>query len=147
MAVWVRFPELLIKFYNRLVLKEIGSVIGPMLHIDSYSASRTRGSYARFCVQVDLEKPLINVVRIGKCRQVVLYEGTSALCFSCGHLGHTQGNCCNNIKPCEKGGEVGEASKEQNVGQSRDASKVPGCGPGFSTKSQLWAFDVSHKET
>ena len=48
MAVWVRFPKLLIKFYNRSVLKEIGSVIGPVLHIDSYSASRTRGSYARF---------------------------------------------------------------------------------------------------
>ena len=130
MAVWVKFSKLLIKFYNRSVLKEIGSVIGPVLRIDSYSASGTRGSYARLCVQVDLEKPLINVVRIGKCRQVVLYEGISALCFNCGHSGHTQGNCCNNIKPCEKGGEVGEPSKKQNVGQPGDASKVQDVGQG-----------------
>ena len=131
MVVWVRFSKLPIEFYDRSMLKEIGSVIGPVLRIDSYTVSGTRGSYARLCVQVDLEKPLINVVRIGKCRQVVLYEGISALCFSCGHLGHTQGNCCNNIKPCEKGGEVGEASKEQNVGQPGDTTTIQDVGQDF----------------
>ncbi|KAK7845181.1 hypothetical protein CFP56_009989 [Quercus suber] len=111
-AVWVRFPELPIEFYDRSVLKEIGSVIGPVLRIDSYTASGTRGSYARLCVQVDLEKPLITVVRIGKCKQAVMYEGISSLCFSCGCLGHTQGNCCYSIKPCEDGGQLGEASNQ-----------------------------------
>ena len=88
-AVWVRFPELPIEFYHRVVLKEIGSAIRPVLCIDSYIAFGSRGSYARLCVQVDLEKPLINMIRIGKCRQVVLYEGISAPCFSCGRLGLT----------------------------------------------------------
>lgn len=89
MVVWIRLPELPIEFYDRLVLQEIGSAIGPVLRIDAYTASGSRGSYARLCVQVDLEKPLINMIRIGKCRQSVLYEGISALCFSCGRLGHT----------------------------------------------------------
>ena len=62
-AVWIKFLELLIEFYDREVLKEIGSAIGPVLCIDSYTASRSRGSYARLCVQVDLEKPLVNMVR------------------------------------------------------------------------------------
>ncbi|KAK7830167.1 hypothetical protein CFP56_028514 [Quercus suber] len=123
-AAWVRFPELPIEFYDKSVLKEIGSVIGPVLCIDSYTASRTRGSYARLCVQVDLEKPLITVVRIGKCKQAVMYEGISSLCFSCGGLGHTQGNCCYSIKPCEDGGQVGEASKVQDVGQPGNSTKV-----------------------
>ena len=53
------------------------------------------------------------------------------LCFSCGRLGHTQGNCCYSIKPCEKGGEVGEASKEQNVGQLGDTTTIQDVGQDF----------------
>lgn len=49
-AVWVRLPKLPIEFYNASVLREIGSVIGTVLHIDSYTASDTRGGYARLCV-------------------------------------------------------------------------------------------------
>ena len=40
-AVWVRFPELLIEFYDAAMLREIGSVIGPILRIDSYTTSKT----------------------------------------------------------------------------------------------------------
>lgn len=84
----MRFPELPIKFYDRSVLKEIGSAIGLVLHIDSYTASGSRGSYARLCIQIDLEKPLINMIRIGNLRQVAIYEGISSLRFCCGRLGH-----------------------------------------------------------
>ena len=80
-AVKIRFPELPIEFYDMSVLKEIGSVIGPVLRIDSYTATGTRGSYARMCVQVDFEKPFINVIRVGKCKQAVMYEGMRAFGF------------------------------------------------------------------
>ena len=65
-AVWVRLPELPIEFYDASVLKEIGSVIGPVLRVNSYTASETRGGYARLCVQLDLEKPLISSIRVGR---------------------------------------------------------------------------------
>ena len=87
-AVWVRFPELPIEFYDMEVLKEIGSVIGPVLRIDSYTATGSRGSYARLCIQIDLVKPLIKSIRIGRLVQQVKYEGISLLCFCCGRLGH-----------------------------------------------------------
>ena len=93
MAVWVRFPELPIEFYDASVLKEIGSVIGPVSRIDSYTASETRGGYARLCVQINLDKPLISSIRVGKLVQRVLYEGISSLCFCCGKLGHKQESC------------------------------------------------------
>lgn len=44
-------------------MKEIGRAIGTVLIIDLFIASRTRGSYVRLSIQVDLEKPLINIVR------------------------------------------------------------------------------------
>lgn len=50
-AMWVRLPELPIEFYDVVVLRKIGNAIG---------------SYARLCVQVDLDKPLITSVRVGK---------------------------------------------------------------------------------
>ena len=94
MAVWVRLPELLIEFYDIILLKEIGNAIGPVLRIDYYTASGTRGSFARLCIQVDLDKPLINMVKIGRLKQRVAYEGIGSLCYCCGWLGHRQENCC-----------------------------------------------------
>ncbi|XP_050277862.1 uncharacterized protein LOC126719336 [Quercus robur] len=91
-AIWVRLPELPIEFYDASVLKEIGSVIGPVLRIDSYTASETRGGYARLCVQINLEKPLITSIRVGRMVQRVMYEGVSSLCFSYGRLGHKKEN-------------------------------------------------------
>ena len=101
-AIWIRFPELPIEFYDASVLHEIGSAIGPVLRIDSYTASGSRGSYACLCIQVDLSKPLITVVRLGRLRQKVMYEGISSLCFCFGRLGHKQENCSYNVKPVEK---------------------------------------------
>ena len=87
-AVWVRFSELPIEFYDIEVLKEIGSAIGPVLRIDSYTAAGSRGSYARLCIQIDLDKPLIKSIRIGRLVQQVKYEVISSFCFCCGRLSH-----------------------------------------------------------
>ena len=97
------------------------------MHIDSYTASGSRGSYARLCVQVNLEKPLINMVRIGKCRQIVMYEGISTLCFSCGPLGHTQNKCCYSIKQDDKKGEDNDGEKDQDCSQASQPN--PNYGP------------------
>lgn len=83
-VVWVKFPELPIEFYDLEVLKEIGCVIGPLLRIDSYTATGSRGSYARLCIQLDRNKPLITSLKVGRLVQQVMYEGLSSLCFYCG---------------------------------------------------------------
>lgn len=86
----MRFPELPIEFYDIEVLKEIGSAIGPVLRIDSYTAIGSRGSYARLCIQIEINKPLITSICIGRMVQQVKYKGISTLCFSCGCFGHKQ---------------------------------------------------------
>nr|POE77164.1 uncharacterized protein CFP56_64448 [Quercus suber] len=98
-AVWVRFPELPIEFYDRSVLLEIGKAIGPVMRIDSYTASDSRGSYARLCIQIDLMKRLINTIKVGRLYQKVLYEGLSSLCFGCGRVGHKQEACSYREQP------------------------------------------------
>ena len=98
MAVWVRFLELPIEFYDRSVLLEIGKAIGPVLKIDSYTASGSRGSYASLCIQIDLKKLLINTIKVGRLYQKVMYEGLLALCFCCGRVGHKQEACCYRVQ-------------------------------------------------
>ena len=123
-AVWVRFPELLIEFYDMEVLKDIGSAIGLVLRIDSYTATGSRGSYARLCIQIDLDKPLINSIRLGRLVQPVKYEGISSLCFCCGRLGHKKENCWYQIKEKEKNGRA--EKKSPNRSQEEDKSEDSG---------------------
>ena len=92
-AVWIQLPELPLEYYEESVLKDIGKAIGPVLRIGTQTTSEVRGRYARLCVQVDLEQPLIRTVHLGTLSRPVLYEGISSLCFSCGRLGHRKDNC------------------------------------------------------
>ena len=118
-AVWIRLPELPIEFYDPSVLREIGGAIGLVLRIDSYTAMGTRASYTRLCIQVDLTKPLITAIRVGKLRQKVLYEGISSLCFCCGRLGHKLESCNYHIQPMVKTSVADPASHVD--------SQVEGC--------------------
>ena len=65
-AVWVRLNELPIEYYNVEALQIIGNAIGKVLRVDTFTASETRGRFARICVQVDVEKPLATAIMIGR---------------------------------------------------------------------------------
>ncbi|KAL7173639.1 hypothetical protein ACSBR2_032988 [Camellia fascicularis] len=57
-ALWVRFPQLLIEYYNENVLFHIAKTMGKPLKIDLNTVTTTRGKYARVCIKMDLKKPL-----------------------------------------------------------------------------------------
>ncbi|XP_065617338.1 uncharacterized protein LOC136062338 [Quercus suber] len=97
-AVWIRLYELPIELYEAEVLKELGESIGKVLRIDSHTAMEARGKYARLCVQIDINKPLVNTILIGHFEQVVSYEGIQSLCFSYGRLGHRRETCLYTIR-------------------------------------------------
>ena len=63
-AVWVRLPELHVEYYEPLILRDLGNAIGPVLRIDTHTTTETRGRFARLCVQVDLDKPLIRIIKV-----------------------------------------------------------------------------------
>nr|XP_023915783.1 uncharacterized protein LOC112027336 [Quercus suber] len=69
-AVWVKFPELPIEFYDRSILKEIGSAIGLVLRIDAYTTSGLRGNYARLYVQ--LSASTVDVLVIPKINVAII---------------------------------------------------------------------------
>ena len=132
-TVWVRLPKLPIEYYDAEVLKEIGQAIGTVLRIDTHTAMESKGRYARLCVQVDINKPLINTLLIGRFHQAVIYEGISKLCFSCGRVGHRWEACHytikspafedqdKNVHPCKVNGNEQENSTDNaHVSDNRD---------------------------
>ena len=70
------------------MLKEISESIGKVLRIDSYTTMEAYGRYARLCIQVDINRPLVNSILICHFEQVVTYKGIQKLCFSCGRIEH-----------------------------------------------------------
>ena len=86
MAVWVRLPRLLVEYYDPLALQEITRMIELVLQIDAHIALEVRGRYARFCVQLDLDKPLPRNLRLGNFKQIIQYEGLNLFCQSCGRI-------------------------------------------------------------
>ncbi|GKU88054.1 hypothetical protein SLEP1_g2363 [Rubroshorea leprosula] len=92
-VIWAQLPGLSAEYYDPISLHKIGNTIGTLLRVDAHTAHHTRGQYARVCVRVDLNKPLVKIVRLGKIRQKVAYEGIRGLCFSCGRIGHRKEQC------------------------------------------------------
>lgn len=92
-VVWVRLNGLPTEYYKATVLRQIGQMLGKVLRINTHTEMEARGRYAQICVQVDIAKPLITMVRVGQRNHLVLYEGVSKLCFSCGRLGHRKEIC------------------------------------------------------
>ena len=92
-AVWIRLNELPIEYYNAKALHQIGKSIGNVLRIDTHTATETKRKFARICVQIDVNKPLVTAILIGKFEQPVCYEGIQKLCFGCGRVGHQKNHC------------------------------------------------------
>ncbi|KAF3942957.1 hypothetical protein CMV_030441 [Castanea mollissima] len=92
-VVWIRLNELPIEYYNEEALVQIGKIVGTVLRIDTHIASKTRGRFVRLCVQIDVAKPLVTGIMIGKFEQLVSYEGIHRLCLDCGRVGHHKENC------------------------------------------------------
>ncbi|KAL7253811.1 hypothetical protein ACSBR1_008201 [Camellia fascicularis] len=142
-AIWVRFPNLPIEYYDEKVLYHIAKVLGKPLKVDINTAMAARGKYARVCVEMDLRKPLISHLTIGRYHYVVEYEHLNLLCFACGRVGHRKEKCPDfpmiqpektipNMTVTQPGTEVGSREKQPDGQVNKELSMEPethGYGP------------------
>ncbi|XP_021846727.1 uncharacterized protein [Spinacia oleracea] len=93
LTAWVRIPNLSVEYFDRQFLQRIGEKIGRVVRIDKNTESVDRGQYIRFCIEVDLTKPLLAKFRLNGRIWKIQYEGLRLICFKCGHLGHKYSDC------------------------------------------------------
>ncbi|KAK9088380.1 hypothetical protein Scep_027462 [Stephania cephalantha] len=90
MSVWIRLPRLPMEYYDEVVCKGIGNYLGKFMKIDVFAWTTSRGRFARICIEVDLELPLIPNVTINYDCFAVEYESLHEICFLCGKFGHNK---------------------------------------------------------
>ncbi|KAI4324078.1 hypothetical protein L6164_023642 [Bauhinia variegata] len=76
------------EIYHKLLLKVLGNCIGQVLKVEHKTIAKARGQFARFCVKVDLTKPLVSQLDIDGRMIDIEYKGLHEICFSCGTYGH-----------------------------------------------------------
>ena len=103
----------------------IGSAIGPVLRIDSNTATEARGRYARICVQIDLNKPLVRQILLEGQIQDIQYERINSLCFSCGRVGHRRENCLYTVKVVTSEQKADEVDMSVGEGEFENREHVP----------------------
>ncbi|KAI9080860.1 hypothetical protein K1719_037169 [Acacia pycnantha] len=129
LIAWVRFPELPSPLFDKKFLLNLGNAIGKAICLDIHTAQRSRGKFARMCIELDLTKPLIPSFSVEGYKLDVVYESLSCLCTKCGWFGHNKEGCERFHKSkAEEGMEVeiqGEATKgREEVGKEMDVWKT-----------------------
>ncbi|KAK6158941.1 hypothetical protein DH2020_006255 [Rehmannia glutinosa] len=95
--VWIRLPGLPIHFFDHNALFAISNIIGTPLQVDSLTASRSRLSMARVCIELDLLKERTEeiLLEFDETSQVqkIIYERVPDYCTHCKHIGHSIVGC------------------------------------------------------
>ena len=135
-AVWIQLNELPIEYYEVEVLQQLGNSIGKVLRIDTHTTVETRGRFARLCVQVDINKPLVTTILVGGMNQSVNYEGIHKLCFTCGRIGHRKEACPYAIREPSSSEKVGNASRAGSCSNSHERCDQVDPTPGDTPSKQ-----------
>ncbi|XP_056695645.1 uncharacterized protein [Spinacia oleracea] len=65
MTVWVRFAELPVEYYDKDALFSIAKIAGKSIRVNYATDKLTRARYARVCIEIDIQKPLVTKVWVG----------------------------------------------------------------------------------
>lgn len=117
--VWIRLPNLLAELFDYSLLMDVGNMVGKAVKVDENTLTVNRGRYARICVELDLTKTLIPMVKVNGPENLlhrIEYERLHAVCFKCGRFGHKEEEC--GI------GDISLYEKAQEVDERRTVSKT-----------------------
>ncbi|KAF6158869.1 hypothetical protein GIB67_012512, partial [Kingdonia uniflora] len=96
--IWIQFPGLMLHLQNNGIVKELASLVGKYLIIDTTTLSLSRHSMARVCVEVNLMKELPTKVGLAFNKsfimeQIVLYERHPRFCTHYVLQGNNKASC------------------------------------------------------
>lgn len=86
--VWIRFPCLRMEYYDENVLLALAAAVGKPIKVDTKTMEASRGKFARVCMEIALDQPVVGRFRFRERWFNVEYEGLRLLCKKCGIFGH-----------------------------------------------------------
>ncbi|XP_057432231.1 uncharacterized protein LOC130724985 [Lotus japonicus] len=113
---WIRIPGLNVAFFNESYLLSAARVIGKPVKLDRSTLRAERGRFARICVELDLNKPVIGKICLEEFWYNIEYEGLHVICTKCGCYGHRTRECSGMVIPVEKPTPAASASVQTAVG-------------------------------
>ncbi|KAF7838834.1 hypothetical protein G2W53_007316 [Senna tora] len=124
-AAWVRFLGIPLELFNENFLKKLGNKIGKNLKVDATTTMQTRGKYARVCMEIDLNLPLLSKFKVEGRKYFIEYESVHFICFGCGRYGHVKEGCPNkeDFEETDNGDVVAKNeanTKSKNGGRTTD---------------------------
>ncbi|KAL2526985.1 zinc ion binding [Abeliophyllum distichum] len=132
--VWISLPKIPLVFYDKAILFSIASVIGTPLKLDESTAKKSRTNLARICVEMDINGPRLDRIRIGNEEfaiwQKIYYEDLPLYCSFCNHLGHE-------VERCFWKKTTGSKQKTSIEGEGVKTSKIKRKGKLFGLENRV----------
>jgi hypothetical protein len=93
--VWVRISGLHLVYYDENFLLAVASAIGNPVRVDLHALWVEFGRFARVCVEIDLDKPVVKKVGINGEWYLIDYEDMhiNSICTKCGAYYHVLRDC------------------------------------------------------
>ncbi|KAI9107225.1 hypothetical protein K1719_021834 [Acacia pycnantha] len=92
-VTWIRFPDLPVPLFDKKFLLNLGNSNGKAIRLDIHTTQRMQGRFARVCVELDLNKPLVPQFSVEGQTLSVVYESLGKICNNCGRVGHIKEGC------------------------------------------------------
>ncbi|KAK2353453.1 zinc ion binding / nucleic acid binding protein [Trifolium repens] len=108
--VWIRFPGLNLVYYDESFLLAMAAAVGKPIKVDSNTLNVERGRFARICIEINLNEPVVGKVWLNGYWYKVEYEGLHIICASCGRYGHHSRYCTYSTVPLPIAVEVQPAN-------------------------------------
>ena len=98
LPIWVRFPELDIKYWGLQSLSKIGSMLGIPLKTDRFTKDKMMLRYARLLIEMPLDGQFPEFLEFANekgvlIRQKIQYEWIPIKCTYCRMFGHPLEDC------------------------------------------------------
>lgn len=136
--VWIKFSGMNLVYYDESLLIAMAFSIGRPIEVDERTLRVDRGRFARICVEIDLNQPVVGKVLVrGMCYKME-YEGLHVLCGGCGCYGHVSRNCPPKKTTMEQVPEVVVVVSHSGENSAMSKSPQPSLIPDISAHSMQW---------
>lgn len=95
---WVRILNLPVELFRESIIETLAACVGDPLKIDGNTYNTTRGKFARFCVEIQLDVPLELGICVNGVVYQVVYENLPSVCYTCGSAGNHTTSCAPQVK-------------------------------------------------